>query len=92
MILSLILTFADGYISLKWRVQELSVDNIKKDTVILIIIAVFPGQFNCLFVKKISSNENLIYIIGLILLMVIFNITENILLKLGIVQYANLKL
>lgn len=42
--------------------------------------------------KKISSNENLIYIIGLILLMVIFNITESILLKLGIVQYKNLKL
>lgn len=45
MILSLILIFVDGYISLKWGVQELSVDNIEKETVISIIIAEFAGQF-----------------------------------------------
>lgn len=45
-----------------------------------------------LLLKIILSNEYLIYVIGLILLIVIFNITEGILRKLEIIQYTNLKL
>ena len=57
--------------------------------VIVTIVLMIPV---ILILKRMLLNENLIYVIGLILLIVIFNIVESILLRLGIIQYTNFKL
>ena len=57
--------------------------------VIVTIVLMIPV---ILILKRMLLNENLIYVIGLILFIVIFNIVESILLRLGIIQYTNFKL
>ena len=57
--------------------------------VIVTIVLMIPV---ILILKRMLLNEKLIYVIGLTLLIVILNIAESILLRLGIIQYTNLKL
>lgn len=56
---------------------------------IITMVLMVPIAF---FLKNIIPNEKFVYVIGLVLLIVIFNITESILLKSGIIQYTNLKI
>lgn len=67
----------------KFEINNLGLAILGTITIVLMIPIVF-------LLKKKFINEDLMYVIGLILLIVIFNITERILLKFGIIQYANL--
>lgn len=43
-----------------------------------------------LILKKIILNKNILYVVLMMCMIVIFNIIENVLLKMGIIQYNNL--
>lgn len=55
--------------------------------VIITMVLIIPIVF---LLKKIITNEDIIFVVGAILMLKIYNIIERFLLKFGIIQYTNL--